>query len=72
MPSVLSIENKLAGWQGEKSALDAKLADPALYAEGHSEEMQALHRRQAELAQSIDEAELRWLEVHELLEALAD
>jgi len=30
----------------------------------------ALNKRQAELAERIEEAELRWLELHEALEAI--
>src|SRR5574337_1924302 len=64
------IDKRLAAWHKEKSELDDRLADPAIYAGGHSEELQTLLRRQTELAGRIDEAELRWLELHEALEAL--
>ena len=33
-------------------------------------EVPALNKRQAELAERIEEAELRWLELHEALEAI--
>jgi ATP-binding cassette subfamily F protein 3 len=66
-----ALERKLAAWQAEKAQLDARLADPALYAgSADAALLQALHRRQAELAGVIDAAELRWLELEEALEAL--
>ncbi|MBL8447054.1 MAG: ATP-binding cassette domain-containing protein [Zoogloeaceae bacterium] len=64
------IDKRLAAWHQEKSDLDDRLGDPGLYASGHAEELQTLLRRQGELAGRIDEAELRWLEIHEALEAL--
>lgn len=65
------LERKLEAWQGEKKLLDERLADPGLYAAGQSTLLQDLLKRQAELAASIDTAELRWLELEEALEALA-
>ena len=35
-------------------------------------ELQALLKRQAELSGAIDEAEMRWLELHEQLEDLPE
>jgi ATP-binding cassette subfamily F protein 3 len=66
-----ALERTLAAWQAEKQRLDARLADPALYAgSADAALLQELHRRQIELAGMIDEAELRWLELEEALEAL--
>ncbi len=64
------IEKNLAGWQNEKLAADARLADPALYAGADAAQVPALLKRQSELAGWIDDAELRWLEISEKLEAL--
>jgi ATP-binding cassette subfamily F protein 3 len=64
------IDKRLAPWQREKAELDERLADPAIYASGQGDELQTLLRRQADLADRIDEAELRWLELHEALEAI--
>ena len=50
--------------------IDARLADPALYTGPQAGEVPALNKRQAELAERIEEAELRWLELHEALEAI--
>ena len=67
---VEALEKKLAAWQGEKSRLDSRLAEPALYAPGNdSALLQELLKRQAQLAADIDAAEHRWLEAHEALEA---
>ncbi|BAL26707.1 ATP-binding cassette domain-containing protein [Azoarcus sp. KH32C] len=64
------LEKKMAGWQGEKKLLDARLADPALYSSGDTSQLQTLLKRQAELAEWIETAELRWLEISETLESL--
>jgi len=64
------LEKKLAGWQEEKAGLDERLNDPELYAQGDSAQLQTMLKRQAELSGWIDQAEERWLEVHEALEAI--
>ena len=48
----------------------ARLADPALYADSGKALLADLLKRQAELAAGMEAAELRWLEVHEALDAL--
>jgi ATP-binding cassette, subfamily F, member 3 len=60
----------MADWQKEKSRLDERLADPALYATADKTQLQALLKRQAELTQNIEQAEERWLAIHELLETI--
>ncbi|MCB1961313.1 MAG: ABC transporter ATP-binding protein, partial [Rhodocyclaceae bacterium] len=65
-----TLERKLAGWQAEKDGLDARLADPALYADSGKALLADLLKQQAELAAGMEAAELRWLEVHEALDAL--
>jgi ATP-binding cassette subfamily F protein 3 len=66
------IEKKLSAWAGEKKLLEARLADPALYAVSgaDSAQMQGLFKRQAELSAWIEEAESRWLELSAQVEAL--
>ncbi len=64
------LEKQLAAWQDEKTRIDQRLADPGLYAASGKSELPDLLKRQAELATAIDDAESRWLEVHEALEAL--
>ena len=63
------LEKQLAGWQNERSLLEQRLADPALYAAPDTCLLEDLTRRQTELAQSIATAETRWLEIHEMLES---
>jgi ATP-binding cassette subfamily F protein 3 len=65
---VAGIERQLAAWQAEKSALAVRLADPAVYAD-HAAATE-LACQDAALAERIETAELRWLGVHEQLEAL--
>ena len=67
---VEQLDKKLAGWHGEKTLLDERLADPALYENKNAAELQILLKRQAELSSWIEVAEERWLEIHEVLEAL--
>ena len=66
------IEKRLAAWHREKEAIDAQVADPAFYQGGDGDAVQAVLKRQAMLAEAIDDAENRWLELHEALEALQD
>ena len=61
------IETRLATLQSEKSALVARLTDPALYADHGA--ATALVRQDAELAADLEAAETRWLELHAALEA---
>ena len=64
------LERKLAKWNEEKAALDAQFADPDFYAAVDRVKSEEMHRQAGELGEQIDAAELRWLEVHELLESL--
>jgi ATP-binding cassette subfamily F protein 3 len=65
------LEAQLAAWQAEKSALSARLADPALYDAGADRALAArLVAEDAELASRIEAAEARWLAVHERLEGM--
>ncbi len=66
------IEKRLEAWHREKEGIDVQVADPALYQASDASALQALLKRQAELAERIESAETRWLELHEALEALAD
>jgi len=63
------IEKQLGKWQQEKAALDARAGESTLYDAENKGELQTLLKRQAELGGQIDEAEMRWLELHEQLEA---
>jgi ATP-binding cassette subfamily F protein 3 len=62
------LEQQLAAWQQEKSVVEERLADPALYATGGRDEAERIERRRAELAGVIETAESRWLEIQELIE----
>ncbi len=64
------LDKKLGPWNAEKTQLDERLADPDLYTGPEAGEVPKLLKRQAELTEKIDEAELRWLELHEALEAI--
>ncbi len=64
------IEANMAKWEQDKSALDNKLADPDLYTQSDKSILQDLLKRQADLVQRLETAEMRWLELQEMLEAL--
>jgi ATP-binding cassette subfamily F protein 3 len=68
---IQKLEKQLAGWQGELSLLEQRLADPALYSSPDPSRMQSLTKRQGELSADIEAAESRWLELHAELEAAA-
>jgi len=70
LKEIEQLEQNMHAWQQEKAGLDERLADPALYAMPDKTELQALLKRQAELAQSMETAEMRWLEIQEQLEQL--
>lgn len=64
------LEADMAKWQQEKKLCDDRLGDPAIYSAADKAPLQTLLKRQAELAGWIEAAELRWLEIHEKLEAI--
>jgi len=72
LKEVEQLDRKLAGWHEEKRLLDERLADPALYSGADSAQLQTLLKRQSELVRAIEEAEERWLAIHEALETLTD
>ncbi len=62
------LEQQLAAWQAELRLLEARLADPTLYAGADARLLDELTLRQGLLTQNIEAAESRWLQIHELLE----
>ena len=65
-------EKYLEKYNAEKVSLDARASESSLYDIENKTELQHLLKRQAELANLIDEAEMRWLEMHEQLEKLPE
>jgi ATP-binding cassette, subfamily F, member 3 len=66
------IEAHLEKWNTEKSHIDTRLNEPQLYENADKTELQNLLKKQAELTQHIEDAELRWLTIHEELEVLPE
>ena len=65
------IEKHLDERQAEMTALQSRLADPALYGDGaDSERLSALLQDEGRLRQAIEALEGEWLEAQEALEAL--
>ena len=65
-------EKQLEKLNQEKAQLDARAGEADLYENQNKIELQLLLKRQAELADTIDAAEMRWLELHEQLEILPE
>lgn len=63
-------ERNMAQMQADKNICDDRLNDTELYAASDKTELQQLLKTQAELSAKLESAEERWLELHEMLEAL--
>ncbi len=66
------LEKQLEKHQTEKASLDARAGEADLYEAHNKLELQALLKRQAEITNGIDKAEMRWLALHEQLETLPE
>lgn len=64
------LERNIDLWQTDKKVCDERLNDSALYAAADKSELQQLLIKQAELSSKVETAEERWLQLHELLEAM--
>ena len=62
-------EAKLAKLAAERAQIEARLADPALYAPGKAEKVTEAQTRLAAINRETEAAELDWLEAAEALEA---
>jgi ATP-binding cassette subfamily F protein 3 len=65
------IERRIAALEAEKLMLEKRLGDVAFYS-GPLDEVQAATRRCTDLAQLLEEAENRWLEVQAELESIGE
>ena len=70
LKEIEQLDNNIAKWSDEKTQCDERLNDSALYTATDKTELQHLLKKQSELSHQIEIAEMRWLELHELLEAL--
>jgi ATP-binding cassette, subfamily F, member 3 len=66
------IEKSLEKYQAEKASIDVRTSEADLYEQHNKVELQTLLKRQAALTVAIEDAELRWLELHEQLETLPE
>ena len=60
-------ETALARLSSERTRLEAKLADPAIYAPGRAGDVTAANTRLAAIARETEAAEMAWLEAEEAL-----
>ncbi|MDR3352829.1 MAG: ATP-binding cassette domain-containing protein [Zoogloeaceae bacterium] len=68
-----ALEEEIERLTGAAQTLLAELAAPALYApDADRQEILRLHQRQQEIAATLAQAENRWLEIQEQLEALPE
>ena len=65
------LEEQLAKLNARKAALDAELADPALYGDDRMEAMKTLVLDQAYVTRELAELEAEWLALQEQLDAVA-
>jgi ATP-binding cassette subfamily F protein 3 len=65
------LDEQMAKLNAKKTALDAQLADPALYGEERKEAIKTLVLDQAYVARELAELEAEWLALQEQLEAVA-
>jgi ATP-binding cassette, subfamily F, member 3 len=70
LKEVAELDGRIAAWQEEKLACDARLNDNDLYSAADKTALQDLLKKQAELIKQIEQAEERWLDLHERLEGL--
>ncbi len=70
LKEVADLDSRIAVWQEEKLACDARLNDNDLYSAADKTALQDLLKKQAELIKQIEQAEERWLDLHECLEGL--
>jgi ATP-binding cassette, subfamily F, member 3 len=64
------LEEQMAKLNAQKSAIDARLADPQIYGDANKEALKALILDQAYVARELALLEAEWLEQQERLEAL--
>ena len=62
------LEEQMAKLNTKKSALDAQLADPAIYGEEQKDALKVLILDQAYVARELGELEAEWLALQEQLE----
>ena len=65
------LDEQLAKLNGRKSAIDAQLADPAVYGEEKKDALKALIVDQAYVARELAQLEAQWLALQEQLDAVA-
>jgi ATP-binding cassette subfamily F protein 3 len=72
MKEAARLEREITDLEGEKSALEARLADTSFYSAGNQSEVNTATRRAAEVARLLAAAEERWLDVQSELEAIGE
>ncbi len=68
--TIKNAETRMARLEAEKTALEARLADPEVY-NGATRDLMALQLKHAEIKEQITAVEMEWLEAQEALEGAA-
>ncbi len=69
---VARCEARVAKLEEMREAIDARLANPILYARSSQQEMEALHKKRAEILDGLDRAEALWIVAVERLDAASE
>ncbi|OYY49459.1 MAG: ABC transporter ATP-binding protein [Methylophilales bacterium 28-44-11] len=72
LKTLTQLDAVLLAYHSEKQDLDTKAMDAALYEPEQKQALQQHLKRHAELTGLIEEAEFKWLELHEALEAIPE
>jgi ATP-binding cassette subfamily F protein 3 len=67
---IKKLEQQIEAATERKAALDARLADPAIYEAGNKDGLRTLLADQAACAQALEQLEMEWLEQQEALETV--
>ncbi len=65
-------EARVAKLEEMREAIDARLANPILYARSSQQEMEALQKKRAEILDGLDRAEALWVAAVERLDAASE
>jgi ATP-binding cassette subfamily F protein 3 len=66
------LEGRIETLSAEKTQIDQALAGETIYAAERKDELQALLKRQGQIAAELDQIESRWLELQHELEGIRD
>ena len=69
---VRTLEAEIAALEQERESIDARLAGSAFYESSAPHEIEALHKRRAEIERRLGATEMRWYDVQQAIDELND